>query len=203
MNDDKFTDEIDFSDISDMPHLGSEPLAFDVPNDAPSAFLASKGYIQPTTVPVSYVSADWSDPLVSKASADLVVQEREILRKYNVGESEQLFEDGKAFLQIGHDTIEAEDAAYNALPSFEDACAAFTGTILAECRRDLVGDLRKMRLDHEGKLVLLAPVDGVDPLTLEDNAWRQLATKAGSQNINAGLTARQAPAPMRIRTRRV
>ncbi len=172
-----------------------------MPNDAPSAFLAEKGYLQPTTVPVSYVSADWGDKLVSEKAATLVASERDVLRAHGIGESEQLFADGKAFLQIGHDTIERDDRAYRAMPSLGDACEAFKATVAAECRRDLVGDLRKMRLDNDGKLALIVPVSGFEPLAVEENSWRQLATKAGSQNINAGLRARETPMVMRIRTR--
>ena len=160
----------------------------------------------PTTVPVAsvtddddkYTSKDWNDTLVSEQAAVLVQSEREVLRAHGIGESEQLFADGKAFLQVGHDTIDEDARRLAALPPFATAVEDLRAVIALECRRDLVGDLRKMRLDANGDLCLQ---DGSVVLTLEENAWRQIQAKLGTANLNAGLSARTLPLPMRIRTR--
>lgn len=189
-----WSDEIDFSD---MPIQGSEPLATESWSDNSTLGEA----LIPGTLGGMVVSPSFEAPVVVATAAALVQTEREILRAHGIMESEQLFEDGTAFLAVGHETLESDMAEIRALPPFVTGVEDLKALIALECRRDLVGDLRKMRLDNDGNLALIVPTENVVPLHLEECAWRQLATKAGSQNINAGLARREAPAPMRIRTR--
>ncbi len=196
----KWSDEIDFNDISDIAPTGSEPLECEDDN-----VVIAPNHTWPESVPVTFgapvMSASFDAPVVQDTAKSLVELEREILRSHNVGESEQLYADGTAFLAEGHARIEREDKEYQALPTLEQACAQFNATIALECRRDFVGDLRRLRLNHDGLLAPMTHVEGFTPLYLEENAWRQIATKAGSQNINMGLANRESPSPMRIRTR--
>ncbi len=155
-----------------------------------------------TEIPVlkveTHTSADWSAPVVSDTAASLVQSERDILRAHGIDESEQLYADGTALLAIGHESLEEDMRAIRAMKPFVTGVEDLKATIALECRRDLVGDLRKMRLDANGDL----GCPGVEPFALEECAWRQLQTRLGDANLNRALASSSVALQVRIRTRK-
>lgn len=224
-NANKWNDEISFGDIEDntppvhtVPHVGDRAFNSPAEYEATLALGDKDAHYAPTgwdsvgtsnddapapatTIPVILVSESFDAPVIVESAAALVQTERNILRDHGIPESEQLFADGTAFLAVGHKVLDDDMAHINALPPFSTGVEDLKAMIASECRQDLVGDLRKLRLNNDGLLAPMGNPDDFTPLSIEDNAWRQLAAKVGSQNLNLGLARRESPAPMRIRTR--
>lgn len=131
------------------------------------------------------------------ACLDLIGAERAALAPFlTVTDEGQLYADGTALAESGHEALAGYDAAFKALPPASTALADFRAQIEAEAREDLTSDLVDWRIDRAGLL------DGPSrfPMSVGRTAWRQLSEISGQPNINAGL-AKRTRAPRRIRTR--
>jgi hypothetical protein len=160
----------------------------ETPNDQPSLYLARVAPVErPTTV-----SEDWSKPVVNAGSLAVIAQEQGLLATVGLktDRSDLFFDEGTAFMAIGHANAVAERARLDALPDLESEIASFKATIKAENRRDSVVEMTEFRLNSVGNLDHASKASGHGGAVLSEVAWRQLAAACGSQNLNKGLSGR-------------
>jgi len=175
----------------DWSALSGDPLPEGTTLPAPSSAVV----ILPA-LPPEHTAESFSDLKINRAALAVVNAEQEILSDVGLqtDRKDLFFDQGQAFLAIGHENAKAERARLDALPSFEDAISAFQATIASENRRDRIVDLVEYRLDSEGCLQRRDLLDKAPGALLTDTSWRQLtATQygVGSPNVNAGLSKRR------------
>jgi hypothetical protein len=159
----------------------------------------------PTVTPVqpAIVSpvGDWASPHVNDAARDLAAQESALLADNGIGESELYFDAGTALADIGHSNLESYAEEYRKMSTPQTAIDAFKSVLALEARKDRVANVTGLRVDADGLLAAKEHAIGGKGLRLEDNAWRQLATIAGTPNVNAGLGTLKSNTDRRVRTR--